>query len=132
MDLWFTFVPYLDALIDQTQKLIVYISDYHSIHIKVLLKTRIHKIGRENLPIRSCSDHFVSAAKRKLRPDEYPTQVYWCAVMQQPQSLEDLPLLGLFQCMNRICPLHKFLIEQRCQLILRVKILLLSEPGQLR
>ena len=47
------------------------------LHNKVLLKTWIHKIGRENLPInantRICSDHFVSAAKRKLRPDEYPT-----------------------------------------------------------
>ena len=44
---------------------------------KVLLKMWIHKIGRENLPIntntRIFSDHFVSAAKRKLRPDEYPT-----------------------------------------------------------
>ena len=37
----------------------------------------IQKIGRLNLPInantRICSDHFVSVAKRKLRPDEYPT-----------------------------------------------------------
>ena len=47
------------------------------LHNKVLLKTWIHKIGRVNLPInantRICSDHFVSAAKRKLQPDEYPT-----------------------------------------------------------
>ena len=38
---------------------------------------RIHKIGRENLPIldstRVCSDHFVNSKGRKLRPDEYPT-----------------------------------------------------------
>ena len=47
------------------------------LHNKVLLKTWIHKIGRVNLPInantRICSDHFVSAAKRKLQPDEYLT-----------------------------------------------------------
>ena len=47
------------------------------LHNKVLLKTWIHKIGRVNLPInantRICSDHFVSAAKQKLQPDEYPT-----------------------------------------------------------
>ena len=44
---------------------------------KPLLKTWIHKVGRKNLPlntnIRICSDHFVSAAKQKLRPDEFPT-----------------------------------------------------------
>ena len=44
---------------------------------KSLLRVWIHKIGRENLPLnnntRICSSHFVSAAKRKLRPDEYPT-----------------------------------------------------------
>ena len=44
---------------------------------KSLLRVWIHEIGRENLPLnnntRICSSHFVSAAKRKLRPDEYPT-----------------------------------------------------------
>ena len=44
---------------------------------KPLLKVWIHKIGRQNLPLNSntriCSNHFVSATKRKLRPDEYPT-----------------------------------------------------------
>ena len=43
-----------------------------------MLKTWIHKIRQENLPVntntRIRSDHYVSAAKRKLRPDEYPTQ----------------------------------------------------------
>ena len=36
----------------------------------------MHKIGRKSLPIngstRVCSDHFVNAAGRLLRPDEYP------------------------------------------------------------
>ena len=45
---------------------------------KALLKVWIHKIGRKNLPLnfntRVCSDHFVSAAGRRLRPDEYPTK----------------------------------------------------------
>ena len=45
---------------------------------KSLLKVWIHKIGRKNLPLNSntrvCSDHFVSAAGRRLRPDEYPTR----------------------------------------------------------
>ena len=45
---------------------------------KRLLKIWVHKIGRTNLQrnstTRVCSDHFVLAAKRKLRPDEYPTQ----------------------------------------------------------
>ena len=44
---------------------------------KRLLKIWVYKIGRTNLPVnantRVCSNHFVSAAKRKLRPDEYPT-----------------------------------------------------------
>ena len=44
---------------------------------KPLLKTWIHKIRWKNLPLnantRICSDHFVSAAKRKLRPDKFPT-----------------------------------------------------------
>ena len=44
---------------------------------KKLLKIWIHKIGRKNLPInystRVCSDHFVNAAGRLLRPDEYPS-----------------------------------------------------------
>ena len=44
---------------------------------KKLLKIWIHKIGRSNLPInkstRICSDHFVNAAGRRLRPDEYPS-----------------------------------------------------------
>ena len=44
---------------------------------KPLLRVWIHKIGQQNLPLnnntRICSNHFVSAAKRKLRPDEYPT-----------------------------------------------------------
>ena len=44
---------------------------------KPSLKTWIHKIGRKNLLLnantRICSNHFVSAAKRKLRPDEFPT-----------------------------------------------------------
>ena len=42
-----------------------------------LLKIWVHKIRRKNLPIncstRICSDHFVSAAGRLLRPDEYPS-----------------------------------------------------------
>ena len=47
---------------------------------KRLLKIWVHKNGRTNLQRIStcttpvCSHHFVSAAKRKLRPDEYPTQ----------------------------------------------------------
>ena len=45
---------------------------------KSLLKVWIHKIGRRNLPLnpntRICSDHFVSAEGRRLRPDEYPTK----------------------------------------------------------
>ena len=44
---------------------------------KRLLKIWIHKIGRKDLPINSstriCSDHFVNAAGRRLRPDEYPS-----------------------------------------------------------
>ena len=44
---------------------------------KKLLKIWVHKIGRKNLPIncstRVCSDHFVNAAGRLLRPDEYPS-----------------------------------------------------------
>ena len=44
---------------------------------KALLKVWIQKIRRENLPLNSntrvCSDHFVCASKRKLRPDEYPS-----------------------------------------------------------
>ena len=44
---------------------------------KKLLKIWVHKIRRKNLPIncstRICSDHFVSAAGRLLRPDEYPS-----------------------------------------------------------
>lgn len=40
-------------------------------------KVWIHKVGWQNLPLnnntRICSNHFVSAAKWKLRPDEYPT-----------------------------------------------------------
>ena len=44
---------------------------------KILLKIWIHKIGRKDLPInastRICSDHFVNAAGRRLRPDEYPS-----------------------------------------------------------
>jgi len=43
---------------------------------KALLKVWIHKIGRKNLLLNSntrvCSDLFVSAAGRRLRPDEYP------------------------------------------------------------
>ena len=43
---------------------------------KKLLKIWIHKIGKSNLPInkstRICSDHFVNAAGRRLRLDEYP------------------------------------------------------------
>ena len=45
---------------------------------KALLKVWIHKIGRKNLPLNSntrvCSDYFVLAAGRSLRPDEYPTR----------------------------------------------------------
>ena len=45
---------------------------------KPLLRIWIHKIGRQKLPLNSntriCSNHFVSAAKRKLWPDEYPTK----------------------------------------------------------
>ena len=44
---------------------------------KKLLRIWVHKIRRTNLPLnqntRICSNHFVSAAKRKLRPGEYPT-----------------------------------------------------------
>ena len=43
---------------------------------KKLLKVWVHKIGRKNLPLnnntRVCSEDFVNAAKRSLRPDEYP------------------------------------------------------------
>ena len=38
----------------------------------------IHKIRRKNLPLNSntrvCSNHFISAVGRRLRPDEYPTR----------------------------------------------------------
>ena len=44
---------------------------------KKLLRNWIHKIGRKKLPInastRVCSDHFVNATGRRLRPDEYPS-----------------------------------------------------------
>ena len=44
---------------------------------KALLKVWIQKIRRDNLPLNSntriCSEHFVSASKRKLRLDEYPS-----------------------------------------------------------
>ena len=44
---------------------------------KKLLKVWVHKIGRKNLPLnnntRVCSEHFVNSAKRRLRPDEYPS-----------------------------------------------------------
>ena len=45
---------------------------------KALLKVWIHKIRRKNLPLnsntRACSNHFISAVGRHLRPDEYPTR----------------------------------------------------------
>ena len=44
---------------------------------KALLKKWIHCIGRKNLPVNSntrvCSDHFVDAMGRLLRPDEVPS-----------------------------------------------------------
>ena len=44
---------------------------------KKLLKVRIHKIGRKNLPVntsnRVCSRHFIGSKGRKFHPDEYPT-----------------------------------------------------------
>jgi len=44
---------------------------------KKLLKVWVYKISQTNLPVnvntRVFSNHFVSAAKGKLRPDEYPT-----------------------------------------------------------
>ena len=44
---------------------------------KQLLRNWIHKIGCKNLPIntstRICSEHFVNATGRRLRPDEYPS-----------------------------------------------------------
>lgn len=44
---------------------------------KALLKVWMQKIWRDNLPLnnntRIFSEHFVSASKRKLRPDEYPS-----------------------------------------------------------
>ena len=44
---------------------------------KKLLKVWVHKIGWKNLPLnnntRVCSEHFVNSAKRRLRPDEYPS-----------------------------------------------------------
>ena len=45
---------------------------------KALLKVWIHKIRRKNLPLNSntrvCSNHFISAVGRRVRPDEYPTR----------------------------------------------------------
>ena len=44
---------------------------------KKLLRIWIHKIGRKKLPInkstRICSEHFLNATGRRLRPDEYPS-----------------------------------------------------------
>ena len=44
---------------------------------KPVLKQWIHRIGRKDLPIipntRVCSNHFVNATGRRLRPDEVPT-----------------------------------------------------------
>ena len=44
---------------------------------KVVLKQWIHRVGRKNLPInkhtRICSEHFVQARGRLLRPDQVPS-----------------------------------------------------------
>ena len=44
---------------------------------KAVLKQWIHNIGRANLPLKNhrrvCSEHFVNARGRTLRPDELPT-----------------------------------------------------------
>ena len=44
---------------------------------KPVLKQCIHRIGRKDLPInpntRVCSNHFVNATGRRVRPDEVPT-----------------------------------------------------------
>ena len=50
---------------------------FYALPYKRLLKIWIHKIGRKDLPINSsiriCSDYFVNAADRRLRPDEFPS-----------------------------------------------------------
>ena len=71
------FVAYLDARADRTGRHIYRIVSLPLTN-KRLLKIWVHKIGRTSLLRNSttwvCSDHFVLAAKRKLRPDEFPTQ----------------------------------------------------------
>ena len=48
-----------------------------SLKRKMILKKRIHKIGRKNLPLndktRICSEHFVNSRGRMLRWDEVPS-----------------------------------------------------------